>query len=36
MRSISIELPEADHFDVIEATDPAWSAVVDWLRDPCV
>ena len=33
MRSISIELPEADHFDVIEATDPAWSAVVDWLRD---
>ena len=28
-----IELPEADHFDVIEATDPAWSAVVDWLRD---
>ena len=30
-----IELPEADHFDVIEATDPAWSAVVNWLRD-CV
>ena len=28
-----IELPEADHFDVIEATDPAWTAVVGWLRD---
>ena len=29
-----VELPEADHFDVIEATDPAWTAVVDWLREP--
>jgi acetyl esterase/lipase len=26
------ELPAADHFDVIEETDPAWAAVVDWLR----
>ena len=28
-----VELPAADHFDVIEAADPAWTAVVDWLRD---
>ena len=27
-----VELPDADHFDVIEGTDPAWTAVVDWLR----
>ncbi len=26
-----VELASADHFDVIEATDPAWAAVVDWL-----
>jgi pimeloyl-ACP methyl ester carboxylesterase len=26
------ELPGADHFDVIEEADPAWAAVVDWLR----
>ena len=32
----TVELSEhhaADHFDVIEDADPAWSAVVDWLRD---
>ena len=28
-----VELDAADHFDVIEAADPAWAAVVDWLRD---
>ena len=28
-----VELPDADHFDVIEAADPAWTAVVDWLRE---
>ena len=28
-----VELPDADHFDVIEATDPAWTAVVDWLHE---
>jgi acetyl esterase/lipase len=27
------ELPAADHFDVIEEADPAWAAVVHWLRD---
>jgi acetyl esterase/lipase len=27
-----VELPAADHFDPIEPTDPAWTAVVDWLR----
>lgn len=27
------ELPEADHFDIIEGTHPAWAAVVDWLRE---
>ena len=26
-----VELASADHFDVVEATDPAWAAVVDWL-----
>ena len=27
-----VELPAADHFDVIEGADPAWTAVADWLR----
>ena len=27
-----LELPAADHFDVIEAGDPAWGAVVAWLE----
>jgi acetyl esterase/lipase len=26
-----VELSAADHFDVIEAADPSWAAVVDWL-----
>ena len=34
-RSISSSSREADHFDVIEAADPAWAAVVDWLRERC-
>jgi pimeloyl-ACP methyl ester carboxylesterase len=28
-----VELPDADHFDVIEATDPAWAVVVGWLHE---
>jgi len=28
-----VELPDADHFDVIEAGDPAWAAVVAWLHE---
>jgi acetyl esterase/lipase len=27
-----LELPDADHFDVIDAAGPAWAAVVDWLE----
>jgi acetyl esterase/lipase len=27
------EFLAADHFDVIEEADPAWTAVVDWLRE---
>jgi acetyl esterase/lipase len=27
-----VELPGADHFDVIEAAHPAWAAVVAWLE----
>ena len=30
---ISSSSPDADHFDVIEATHPAWTAVVNWLCD---
>ena len=28
-----VELTDADHFDVIEASDPGWAAVIDWLRE---
>ena len=28
-----VELGDADHFDVIETSDPAWAAVIDWLRE---
>jgi len=27
------EFLAADHFDVIEEADPAWTAVGDWLRE---
>ena len=27
-----LEFAEADHFDVIEESEPAWAAVVDWLQ----
>ena len=28
-----VELLDADHFDVIEATHPAWAVVVAWLHE---